>query len=432
VVVVRTKRFWRLDDDDRRTINQLAAGLGRNPAQVLAYLTLRADREDDPATGLEIRIGTDLNWNTVSDALEQLEDYGLLSRTILSDNSHGRPPKAWYPAADLDTIAHRAYDRHAAALLRRADALHRDGNVVDTGEATTTQVDRQTETEHTVTLGLNWRPNGLHVPFYAAKLGDHYEDCGVAVQFDHEEGSRRAVKRVVDGDADLGVAGAATVVRAREADEPVYPIAVVYQRAMAVFYTIRETFGEQLERVAQFHDRRIGMPKHSETGLLGRLFLSQLDIDERRFIDTAGEERETLLSDDADIVTGSFSDPHELEVQEFTVDVIPVADRFPIYGLTLVARPDVLADRRTTLRRFLTGTIHGWVQARLCPDEAVEAIAAEDDASPSRVEWTFERAVEEFSESDAVDEHGWGWQRADIWDRLRTALAQGGLLCGDA
>lgn len=429
---MHTITFWRLDDDDCQTIARLAAGLGREPARVLAYLALRADREDDPATGLEIRIGTGLNRKTVSDALERLDERDLVAKTTLPDDSRGRPPKAWYPVADIDEIAHRAYDRHAAALQRRADVLHRDDDATEAGEASIDEENQQVETEQTVTLGLNWHPNGLHVPFYAAKLGGHYEDCGIAVQLEHEEGSRRAIKRVVDGDADIGVAGAATVVRARDADELVCPIAVVYQRAMTVFYTIRETFGERLERVEQFHDQRIGMPKHSETGLLGRLFLSQMDIDERRFVETAGEERETLLSDDADIVTGSFSDPYQLEAQGFTVDAIPVADRFPIYGLTLVARPDTLDDRRATLRRFLTGTVHGWVQAQRRPNAAVEAIAAEDDASPSWVEWTFDRAVAEFSESDAVDEHGWGWQRADTWDRLRTALAQGGLLRGDA
>lgn len=436
MVVVRTIRFWRLDEEDYRAVERLAAGLGRKPARVLAYLSLRADREDDPATGLEIRIGTDFNRKAVSDALERLEERDLIAATTVSDDSRGRPPKAWYPVAGFDTLTSRAYDEHAAALLRRADALHRGADVTDAEAAASSERDRETDAdrdqEPPVTLWLNWRPNGLHVPFYTAKLGGHYDDRGVAVQFEHEKGSRRAVERVVDGDADVGLAGAGTVVRARETGEPICPLAVVYQRAMTVFYTVREAFGEPLERVDQFRDRQIGMPRHSETGLLGRLFLSQMDVRERvRFVETAGEERETLLSGDADIVTGSFADPRELEARGFTVDSILVADRFPIYGLVLIARPDALDDRRATLRRFLAGTIHGWVEARRRPDAAVEAIAT-DDASPSRVEWTFDRAVEEFSDGDAVRERGWGWQRADTWNRLRTALVQGDLLRGDA
>jgi len=426
--MMHTIPFWRLDGDDDRAVERFDPGLGREAARVLAYLTLRADRENDPATELKIRVGTDLNSKAVSSALRRLEDRDLISRTTLSNDSRGRPPRAWFPVADPDTIAYRAYEQHAAALLRNADVLHREGDAVNVGEASTDELERQSEAESTVTLALNWHPNGLQVPFYAAKLDGHYEDYGIAVQFEHEEGSRRVVDHIVDGNADIGVAGAATVVRAREAGKQVCPIAVVYQRAMTVFYTMRDTFGERLESVEQFHDQRIGMPNHSETGLLGRLFLSRIDVDEYRFVETGGEERSALLSDEADIVTGSFSDPYELEAQGFPVDAILIADHFPIYGLTLVSRPEALNEQRAILRRFLTGTVRGWVQAWQCPDAAVEAIAVEDDASPSRVKWTFERAVEEFGESDAVDEHGWGWQHVDTWDRLRTALTQGGLL----
>jgi ABC-type nitrate/sulfonate/bicarbonate transport system substrate-binding protein/predicted transcriptional regulator len=455
MVGVHTMRFWRLDGDDRPAVDRLAVGLGRKPAQVLAFLALRADREDDPATGREIRIGTDLNRKAVSAALERLETRGLLATTTLSDDSRGRPPKAWHPVAGLDELARRTYDAHAATLLKHSDALHRgvdapDGDAAgadatdfdapdgtrDDRESDGPKCDRETRTEQDAAVGLvlalNWRSNGLHVPFYAAERAGHYEDRGVAVQFEHENGSRRAVERVVSGEADVGLAGAGTVVRAREAGEPVRPLAVIYQRAMTVFYTVRETFGEPLERVEQFCDRRIGMPTHSETGLLGRLFLSQVDVDERvEFVETAGEERETLVSGDADIVTGSFADPRELEARGFTVDVLPVADRFPIYGLVLVAHPDAFDSRRGALRRFLAGTVHGWSRARRRPDAAVEAIA-EDGSSPTRVERTFRRAAEEFGDSDAVRERGWGWQHTDTWNRLRTALAQGELLRGDA
>lgn len=423
--------FWTLDSNDRRDIERLTAGLGRKPARVLTFLVLRANRADEPATGLEIRIGTDLNRKAATDALERLEERGLVARTTIPDDSRGRPPKAWRPTGDRDAVTRRAYDRHAVSLLRRAAALHRDEDTPDSADERFLDRNRSDGSEAVFALGLNWQPNGLHAPFYAAHVAGHYEERGVEVRIQPYEGSRRALDSVVRGDVDAALAGAATVIRAREADEPICPVAIVYQRAMTVFYAVREQFGEELTSVDQFRDRRIGMPGNSETGVLGRLFLSQTDIDDSvQFVDTGGEERRAVLSGEADIVTGSFADPRELAARGLTVDSILVADRFPIYGLTLAVRADALEAQRAELRRFLAGTVRGWVEARRRPDPAVEAIAADGDDSSERARWTFERAREQFGESEAVREHGWGWQRAETWERLGTALEQGNLLRG--
>lgn len=420
---MRTLEFWALADDDSDVVDRLAAGLGRAPARVLAYLLLRADVEDDPPTQLQIRIGTGLNRNAVTDALERLEDRDLVARTTVRDDTPGRPPTAWAPVDDLDATVERVYRQHARRLLRQTSAVPRVSADVDGADEFATRAEGE------LVLGLNWLPNGLHAPFYAATLSGRYENRGVAVAIEHHEGSKRSIGNVVSGGADVGVAGAATVVRAREADEPIVPIAVLYQRAMTVLYTTRDVFGEKLERIEQLRGRRIGMPPESETRVLGRLFLSQTDVAEDvQFVETAGEERRALLSDEADVVTGSFSDPRELAEEGATVDSLLVANHFPIYGPVLIAREDTLTERTALLARFLEGTIHGWVDARRDAGSAVERIAAESESTPERVRRTFDQAVEEFGQGDRVREHGWGWQCTDPWVRLDTALRQGGLL----
>lgn len=419
---MNTKRFWTLDEEDRDVVDRLAVGLGRKPARVLAYLVCRAEQEDAPATMLEIRIGTDLNRKTVADSLSRLRDRELIARTTLSDGSRGRPPKAWAPTMGRERIIGPTYDRHAASLIRRAASVHN-------GEAKDGGLDVDTAIERDLTLALNWHPNGLHAPFYAARAADEYDDRGVSVAFDHREGSRRALDAVTADEATVCVVGAATVARARTAGEPVIPLAVVYQRAMTVLYTARELFGEELRSVEQLRGRRIGMPECSETGVLGRLFLSQADVEEDvTFVDTEGEEREALLADEADVVTGTFSDPRMLTARGLTADTLHVADHFPIYGPTLVTRADALREHREVLRRFLAGTLDGWSVTRRAPGRAATAVAAVSGDPKGRTRRTVERAVEEFGESEAVRGRGWGWQRPEMWDRLSTALAQGALL----
>ncbi|AEH35486.1 ABC transporter substrate-binding protein [Halopiger xanaduensis] len=452
---MHSRSFWVLDDADGRLVARLAAGLGRTAARVLAYLLLRAERESDPTTTVHLRIGTGCNRPAISDATARLEALDLLERSSVRDDdaAPGRPQTAWQPTAGVEPTVRRVYDRHGQALLEQAAACHTNGAANgedgdgDGNGAESPDGSEQLDADGTdagdhplVTLAVNWRPNALHAPIYAALEAGWYETFGVDLRVDHCDGSRRALERVRSGAADVGIAGAATVVRARAADEPVVPIAVCYQRAMTVLYTLREVFGEPFRSVAQLEGRRIGMPPSSETRLLGRLFLSQTALgDGVRIVDTNGEERDALRRGDADVVTGSFSDPRALERRGERVDVLPLADHFPIYGPTLIVREEAFAERRPALRGMLAGTTAGWVAAQQDAGPAAERIAArrdedrpdarsEDDESTARIEAEFAEAAAEFGGSDAVAEHGWGWQREAMWDRLRTALAQADLL----
>lgn len=423
---MRTREFWILSDGDQWVIDRLAVGLGETSARVLAYLLLRREHDEipnAPATQLAVRIGTGLNRKAVADALGGLEGRSLVSVTTARSGGRGRPPKAWYASAELETSVERAYERHAEELLERASG------VLDR-EAIPEPIDSGGEPrDSAVTVGLNWRPNGLHVPFYAA-AEDRTAD-GLSMRLEHYRGSRQALDAVLSGEADVGVVGAATVVRAREAGDSIVPIAVLYQRAMTALYTTREAFGEPLSSVDQLRGRRIGTPAGSETDVLGRLFVSQTAIaDTIRFVDTGGEEQRALLSGTVDVVTGSFSDPRQLELRGATVDSILVADHFPIYGPTLVVEEGTLLERASLLRRFLVSMMRGWADADRA--DAVRTVAAESDDSPEEVRRTFEQAIEEFGTTETVRDHGWGWQRAETWDRLETALRQGGLLHGAA
>jgi ABC-type nitrate/sulfonate/bicarbonate transport system substrate-binding protein/predicted transcriptional regulator len=413
------REFRVLDGDDAPIVDRLAAAVGRDAARILAYLLLRAEREDAPATNLHIQVGTQLNRTAVSDAVGELESADLVERTSLADAGRGRPPTAWRPVDDLESTARRAYDRHAEALIEHAGDCHGRAACPDEGVAGSAEG---------FTVALNWAPNGLHAPLYAAMSADWYDEFDVDVRVAHHDGSRRAVERVGSGAADVGLAGAATVVRARMAGEPIVPVAVLYQRSMTVLYTVREVFGEPLRSVEQLRGRRVGMPPRSETRVLGQLLLSRTVEDDVRIVDTNGEERDALLRGEADVVTGSVTDPERFERRDMTADALLVTDHFPVYGPTVVARGDVLTDRTATLRAFLAGTTAGWTAARSDPTAAAERIAEADDCSPASVRRTFERAAEEFGESDAVRDRGWGWQRDRTWDRLRTALQQRELL----
>ncbi|MDZ5809963.1 ABC transporter substrate-binding protein [Halorubrum sp. AD140] len=437
-----TVEHWVLDDDDRALVDRLAAGLGRDAARVLAYLLLRRDHdriERSLATSMAIRIGTGLNGKAVDDALSRLEARDLVERTTVESSGGGRPPNAWHPALDRRETVDRVYRTHATALLERAAAVadtarkstdERDATGRPRGGSTGGTADRSTPDDpREIAVGLNWRPNALHLPLYAAVDAGAYERRGLDVTVTYHRGSHRALEAVLDGDADIGLVGAGSVVRALAADRPVVPLAVLHQRTATVLYALRDRFREPFESADQLRGRRILTTTGSETCLLARLFLSQADLlDEIDLVDADGEERDALIAGDADVATGSFADPLELEADGWTVDVLPIGDHFPIYGLTLVGSGAEFEQTADAWRRFLAGTAAGWATARTDPDPAAASVAEETDEAASAVRERFARAAESIGVGDAVREEGWGWHAPATWDRLAAALEQGDLL----
>ncbi|WP_144798983.1 ABC transporter substrate-binding protein [Halorubrum depositum] len=435
-----TVEHWVLDDDDRALVERLAAGLGRDAARVLAYLLLRRDNdriERSRATSIEIRIGTGLSGKAVDDAVSRLETRDLVERATLESSGGGRPPNAWRPVRDRRETVDHVYRTHSDALLERAAAVadvdrepgERSGPRGRSGPRDGTVAGSAPEPDREIAVALNWRPNALHLPLYAALDEGAYERRGLDARLTTHRGSHRALETVLDGEADVALVGAGSVVRALAADRPVAPLAVLHQRTATVLYAIRDRFGEPFESVDQLRGRRILTTTGSETCLLARLFLSQADLlRDVDLVDADGEERDALLAGDADVATGSFADPLELEAADRTVDVLSIGDHFPIYGLTLVGPADLFDRTDDRWRRFLAGTAAGWATARTGPDPAAAAVAAETDEPASAVSDRFARAVESFGTGDAVRDEGWGWHGPATWNRLEAALEQGDLL----
>ena len=416
-VAMRTEAFWVMDDDDEGLAADLGLGLGAEPARVLAYLLRRDvdDRIEEPrARVLEIRLGTGLGRQPVIDALSALAERGLVAESTL-DSQQGRPPKAWSAEGTVETAIRRAYEERADRLV----------SALSTGAATGTAGEPPSPGDP-FRVGFNWLPNGLQVPFYAARTADAYGTTRLDVEFVHHRGSRAALEAVAAGAVDVGVIGAATLTSAIQRGVAIEPLAVLYQRAMAVLYTTRAAFGGPLTGSEQLRGRRIGLSPDTETRLLAEVFLSQAGVaDDVEILETDGEEVEALRSGRADVVAGSFSDPWRLD-GEADVETLAIAEQFPIYGPVLAVDPEAVAPDR--LRRFLAATMLGWRAGRADPTPAAGRIAAESDADPDEIERTFRTALSSFADSKASRTDGWGAHGEDEWERLRIALARTGRL----
>ena len=423
---MRIKRFPVLTADDRDFVRRLEVGLGEQEAQVLGYLLLReeaAEFGEEPATLLSVRIGTDLARSAAKTALSSLVEAGLVTETTADTDGQGRPPTAWRVESSPERLLDQVYSSHARDLLDRA----REFTAAQGATGGTASGFDEEYARRAITVSLNWQPNGLQAPLYAARERGAYADRDLSIAFEPRTGSGAALRAVATGESLLGIIGSTTLIRAVAQGAPVVPLALLYQRALAVLYTTRDAFGEPFERVAQLRGRRIGMPVGSEIGLLGRLYLRQAGVaDDVTVVDLRGEERTALLTGQVDVVTGSLSDPARIGTAGTTVDTIPIAEKFPIYGPALVARQTTLETNPSLLADFLAGTMVGVAEAQAEP--AVAASAIDGNESAARARRTFEDAIETGWTSEAVDAHGWGWHQTEDWERLRGVLDQVELL----
>lgn len=412
---LRREQFPVLDDEEAALVGELGVGLDDRAAGVLAYLLARerSDRVDDPeASKLAVRVGVGLGAAAAGAALDTLEGKGLISATAASGGSPGRPATRWRAAADASV--ERVHELHAADLLEQAERVA-DGLDVPAGNA-------DGAIDGAPTVALNWEPNGLHAPLL---LAARERDLSLVTC----RGSEAALDRLTAGEADVALAGAASVLRAQARDRPVAPIALCVQRTPTALYTTREAFGTPFESVEQLRGRRLATPPGSETGTLARLLLAQADLlGGVTVVETDAEEQAALSEGRADVVTGVAADLLDLRAGGSAVDAVLVADHFPAYGPALVVREPTLRARPEALAACLEAAIGGWATVVSDPERAAAAVAARSERGPDRERRHIDLLCEEFAATDAVRDHGWGWHSVEGWRRLRTALEQADIL----
>ncbi len=284
-------------------------------------------------------------------------------------------------------------------------------------------------------LLLNWRPNGLHVPYYVASERGFYEEAGLELAgIESGQGSDFSARQAGLGNAPLAITSADQLLNINTRDLSPVAVGVVMQRSPVVVFTTRETFGEELTSVDQLAGRTVGTGP-GMVRVLTRLMLERGGVlSEVEMVDSGFDTVQQLLAGDVDAAGGVFGDAVTARQDGTEVSSISVADAIPSYGHVVAADPDFVDENPDAVRAFLTGTARGAAWATENPDEAVDLLIA---ANPSLAE---SRAVERekwvemargYLVSPAVRENGWGWSEPDPWARTYEALADADLLGGE-
>ncbi|MFC6837704.1 ABC transporter substrate-binding protein [Halomarina ordinaria] len=289
-----------------------------------------------------------------------------------------------------------------------------------------------------LTFQLNWEPNGFQAPYFLARERGFYDEEGLDVQFVEGHGSPFAAEQAARGRADVGLAGASAVLATQsEGFEPL-AVAAVTKKTPAAVYTLRDVFGESLERPEQLAGRTVA-PSATKTRILAAQLLEQVGIADE--VDLQGVDPNThhrvqhkLLDGSVDAAVGVVTNGLELEREyDRTADELPIGDYLGVYGMTLVTNRAFAESSAGTLRAFLRATARGWAAATNDPEAAIEALVARNATLERRraIETDkFRAAAESLQFTDHVRTAGWGAHDGERWHRLDAMLAETDLLDG--
>ncbi|PSP55253.1 myristoyl transferase [Halobacteriales archaeon QS_1_67_19] len=286
-----------------------------------------------------------------------------------------------------------------------------------------------------VSLLLNWKPNGLHVPYYTAKAKGYYAEQGVEVnKIESGQGSDFSAKQVGLGNVPLAVTSADQLLNINTRGLSPRSVAVVMQRSPVVVFTTAETFGGTLDGVEQLAGKTVGTGP-GMVRILTKLLLEENGVlSDVELVDTGFDTVQQLLGGEIDAAGGVFGDAVVARHDGHEVSSISVADAIPSYGHVVAANPEFAERNSETVRSFLNATARGAAWATENAEEATELLVEanpvlEETGEVERAKW--ERLAEDYLVSEAVRQRGWGWSTEGPWATMYDALGDSDLLGGE-
>lgn len=281
---------------------------------------------------------------------------------------------------------------------------------------------------------LNWKPNGLHIPYYTAVENGYYEDAGLKIEsVESGQGSDFAAKQTGMGNTEFAVSSSDQVLAVNSRDLSPVSVGVVMQRNPVVAFTSREHFEEPLEDVEQLAGATVGTGPGMVRLMMRAFFERHGILQDVEFVDTGWDTVQQLLSGEVDAAGGVFSDVVDARPHDSEIDTLAVADTIPSYGHVIVTNESYANDHPDAVRAFLQGTARGAAWAQQNPEAATDILVSHESELKTVRENQYDKWMtmsEQYIVSETVENHGWGWSVPEPWKEMHQTLEDGDFLDG--
>ncbi|HWQ15329.1 MAG TPA: ABC transporter substrate-binding protein [Roseiflexaceae bacterium] len=288
-----------------------------------------------------------------------------------------------------------------------------------------------------VTMAMPYIPNVQFAHFYVADRKGYYAAEGLKVTFDYNF-ETDVVQRTAQGTVHFGAASGDSVLLARAQGLPVVTVATTSQRFPVVFYS-KQAAG--ITRPEDMRGKSVGIPGRfgaSYIGLQALLYASKIPEADLNVQEIGFAQVAALAEDKVQVASGyGNNEPVQLAQQGIPVNVIRVADYFPLASDGIIVSEKLIAEQPEVVRGFVRATLRGMQDTIANPDEAFQISLEyipelkQADEATRQLQRTVLQETLPYWQSEQTAEQGLGFTDEASWRATHTFLRDSGLLKQD-
>jgi NitT/TauT family transport system substrate-binding protein len=288
-----------------------------------------------------------------------------------------------------------------------------------------------------ITVAMPYIPNVQFAHFYMADKQGYYAAEGLKIKFDYNF-ETDVVQRVAQKTVQFGMASGDSVLLARAQGLPVVTIATNSQRFATVFFSKAEA---NIKTPADLKGKSVGIPGHygaSYIGLLALLYANHMQENELNVQDIGFAQVAALAEGKVQVASGyGNNEPIQLAQQGIKVNLIKVADFYPLASDGIISSESLIKDQADMVRGFVRATLKGMQDAINNPDAAfattLEYIPElkTADAATQQLQRKVLQETLPYWQSDLTKQQGLGFSDIKSWEATHKFMRESGLLKSD-
>jgi NitT/TauT family transport system substrate-binding protein len=284
--------------------------------------------------------------------------------------------------------------------------------------------------QEAVTIRLDWSVLSYHTPFFLAVARGYYRDLGLNVTIQEGKGSSGTAQLVANGADTFGLVDGAVLAKAVSvgmAGKMV--LGILKNSPMALVYS----GDSDIKTPQDLKGKRVSTCAGQATGVLLPAYLTAVSVQPAsvQVVNTqCGPPIYLAVAQRQADAAASYGPAGKTYLTSLNVKDIRRFE-FADAGILLPAH-GIMASQKTietkpeTVRKFVAGTVKGWLAARESPDAAIQAAVTalpllKGKEAEMRAE--FEDYLQ-YLDTPATKGKPFGWQSADDWKKAEAVLAQ--------
>ena len=342
------------------------------------------------------------------------------------------------PTAAPTEAAPAAEPSPAPAAEPTADAQATD---IPAGRATAAPAEAPTAASgqplREIVLAMPYIPSVQFSEYYVADQKGYYAAEGLKITFDYNF-ETDVVQRIAQGTVQFGMASGDSVLLARANGLPVQIVATINQKFPTVFYSKADA---NIKTAADLKGKSVGIPGHfgaSYIGLLALLYANKMQESDLNVQDIGFAQVPALTEGKVQVASGyGNNEPIQLEQQGVKLNVISVADAFPLASDGILTSEKMIAEQPEVVRGFVRATLKAMQDVISDPQAAFDTALAyipelkTADQATQDLQRKVLAATLPYWQSDVTTASGLGFTDMKNWQATHTFLRDSNLLKSD-